>query len=202
MNANVVTDEAKSRRAAEEHEGRIRRAAKRLESLVVGWIELKGFPDNPDREEVLAALTPSDRAAVLEVERLAYEAIASPEVGEVLDYLRRNRFEFNALLTLARTEATLPIRYEVRDSASQHFETVRNYVREWMRTGDFLPCATCFYPVVYFINGDKLDWPDLDRHECQIAAIPSRAPITQRPAFQRAQTAEGSRGRPRNVGRA
>lgn len=46
----------------------IERRAKRLEAFVVGWIEFRNLHTNPDREAVLALLTPRDREYIAEAQ--------------------------------------------------------------------------------------------------------------------------------------
>ena len=95
------------------------------------------------------------------------------DVVAVLDFLRRNPFEFNSLATLAALDCpptVLP--FGAPDSG-------RERVLEWLRSADFGACAAgCYRPVVQFQNGVKLDWPEFVGHSCEPAtasmALPSR----------------------------
>lgn len=117
------------------------------------------------------------------------------DVIDVLGFLQRNPFHFNATLTLARLEQAPTVIRFGEDIAG------RERVLEWLHTAIFGACAICYEPVICFVNGDKITWPDLERHECQPAAIPSSAPIARRPNVLPPPPADTSRGRPRNAGR-
>lgn len=66
--AESALRDAKARQERDEHAGRIRRSVARINQLLIGWIELESLRDDPEREEILAALDAKDRKKVLEIE--------------------------------------------------------------------------------------------------------------------------------------
>lgn len=67
--AELALRHEKAEQERRDHEGRIRRAKGRLESFLAGWIEFQNFRENPDRDEILAALLDHERAQVVAIEQ-------------------------------------------------------------------------------------------------------------------------------------
>lgn len=63
-----VQPKTPEQQAEEDRQGQLRRAARRLEEFVNGWLEFQHFHSNPDRDEILALLIPEDRAVIFDVE--------------------------------------------------------------------------------------------------------------------------------------
>ncbi len=60
---------AAAKERAELHKAAIGRAARRLEGVCSGWHQLRDLRDNPERDEILDVLAPSDVEIVLRIER-------------------------------------------------------------------------------------------------------------------------------------
>lgn len=63
----MATDATEEQRK-KDHAAQVRRAQKRLEQLVTGWIQIPGLARHPDRDEILDGLIDADRKAVLTIE--------------------------------------------------------------------------------------------------------------------------------------
>jgi len=76
---NISSDEALAQMAlqmteedqlAEEYEGRLRRARERLRQLLIGWIELSGLPEHPDRDAILQGMSAEERRRIESIEQM------------------------------------------------------------------------------------------------------------------------------------
>lgn len=60
-------------------------------------------------------------------------------------------------------------------------EEERSYAERYASTARWGPCARCLGgPVLTFVDGRKVWWPDLTIHECDSASAPSRRALPPR----------------------
>jgi len=94
-------------------------------------------------------------------------------VVPTIDYLFHHPGTFWALATLADMEAELGGVFAGLDMYSptgrheQRWFDEQVAARDLLSTGKLAICPSCFLPMLFFADGQRIAWPDLGTHECK-----------------------------------
>lgn len=102
----------------------------------------------------------------------------------IVAWLRDEPYYRAALLCLVNAERPrrgVTVRGETGEDESRLAEE-RGLIERYFKTALWGACSGCYWPVVSFIDGARLDWPSFAIHRC---ARPSAPAPAQRPPWAR-----------------